>query len=193
MGLFSAALTDQINEIAAKSNETAEAVAAVNTRSMNDDLNMMSKKVMDYFKDSPAILISTKEELHNYVDKCIETGYAGIDTETTGLDRIHDHVVGASLYTPGLPECYIPIKHLVPIFDTLYKNQLTYEEVGEEFQRLVDDNVKLIFANADFDIAMIYKDIKVDTIPAFYYDVITAWRCLKENEPDNSLKGLYAK
>lgn len=193
MGLFSAALTDQINEIAAKSNETAEAVAAVNTRSMNDDLNMMSKKVMDYFKDSPAILISTKEELHNYVDKCIETGYAGIDTETTGLDRIHDHVVGASLYTPGLPECYIPIKHLVPIFDTLYKNQLTYEEVGEEFQRLVDGNVKLIFANADFDIAMIYKDIKVDTIPAFYYDVITAWRCLKENEPDNSLKGLYAK
>lgn len=193
MGLFSAALTDQINQIAAKSNEQAEQAVAVNTRSMNDELNQMSKKVIDYFKDSPAILITTKEELHNYVDQCIEKGYAGIDTETTGLDRIHDHVVGASLYTPGQPECYIPIKHVVPIFDTLYKNQLTYEEVQEEFQRLVDGNVKLIFANADFDLAMIYKDIKVDMIPAFYYDVITAWRCLREDEKDNSLKGLYAK
>lgn len=193
MGLFSAALTDQINQIAAKSNEANETVAAVNTRSMNDELNLMSKKVMDYFKDSPAILISTKEQLHNYIDKCIENGYAGIDTETTGLDRIHDHIVGASLYTPGEPECYIPMKHLVPIFDTPYKNQLSYEEVSEEFERLVTGKVKLIFANADFDLAMIYKDLKVDLIPAFYYDVITAWRCLREDEKDNTLKGLYAK
>ena len=193
MGLFSAALTDQINQIAAKSNETAEVAVTVNTRSMNDDLNMMSKKVIDYFKDSPAILITTKQELHDYVDKCIETGYAGIDTETTGVDRIHDHIVGASLYTPGLPECYIPMKHLVPIFDTPCKNQLSYEEVSEEFERLVSGQVKLIFANADFDLAMIYHSLKVDLIPAFYYDVITAWRCLREDEKDNSLKGLYAK
>ena len=40
---------------------------------------------------------------------------------------------------------------------------------------------------------MIYKDFKVDTIPAFYYDVILAWRCIQENEKDNTLKGLYAK
>lgn len=193
MGLFSASLTDQINQIAAKSNEAAESIAAVNTRSMNDELNMMSKKVVDYFKDSPAILITDSNQLHDYVSKCIENGYAGIDTETTGLDRIHDHIVGASLYTPGLPECYIPIKHLVPIFDTPYKNQLSYEEVCKEFQRFVDNKVKLIFANADFDLAMIYKDIKVDLIPAFYYDVITAWRCLREDEKDNTLKGLYAK
>ena len=192
MGLFSAAVTDKINQIAAKSNEAAQSVA-VNTRSMNDDLNQMSKKVIEYFKDSPAILVTTKEKLHEYVDKCIEKGYAGIDTETTGLDRINDHVVGASLYTPGQPECYIPMKHVVPLFETLYKNQLTYEEVQVEFQRLVDAKVKLIFANADFDLAMIYKDIKVDMIPAFYYDVITAWRCLREDEMDNTLKGLYAK
>ena len=193
MGLFSAAVTEQINQIAAKSNEKAQAAAAVNTRSMNDDLNQMSKQVVEYFKDSPAILITSKDKLHEYVDKCIEKGYAGIDTETTGLDRIHDWVVGASLYTPGQPECYIPMKHLVPLFDTPYKDQLSYEDVQEEFQRLVDNNVRLIFANADYDLAMIYKDLKVDMIPAFYYDVITAWRCLREDEKDNSLKGLYAK
>lgn len=193
MGLFNAAVTQKINQIAAKSNEQAEAMTAVNTRSLNDDLNEMSKKVINYFKDSPAILITTVDKLHEYVDKCIENGYAGIDTETTGLDRVHDYIVGASLYTPGLPECYIPLKHRVPLFDTLYKNQLTYEDVQKEFQRFVDNNVKLIFANADFDLAMIYKDLKVDLIPAFYYDVITAWRCLREDEKDNTLKGLYAK
>ena len=193
MGLFSSAVTDKINKIAAKSNEQLEASKAVNTRSMNDDLNRISNMVIEYFKDSPAILITSKEELHNYVDKCIEQGYAGIDTETTGLDRIRDWIVGASLYTPGLPECYIPMKHLVPLFDTPYKNQLSYEDVGEEFQRLADNRVKLIFANADFDLAMIYKDLKVDLTDAFYYDVITAWRCLREDEKDNTLKGLYAK
>lgn len=193
MALFSAALVEQINTIAAKSNEQLKPSSTVNTRSMNDDLNKMSKQVIEYFKDSPAILVTTKQELHDYVDKCIEKGYAGIDTETTGLDRLNDWIVGASLYTPGMDECYIPMKHRVPIFDTPYKNQLSYEDVQEEFQRLVDNKVKLIFANADFDLAMIYKDLHVDMIPAFYYDVILAWRCLKENELDNSLKGLYAK
>lgn len=193
MALFSPMLVEQINSVAAKSKEQLKPVEAVNTRSMNDDLNRMSKQVLDYFRDSPAILITTKQELHDYVDKCIEFGYAGIDTETTGLDRIHDWIVGASLYTPGQPECYIPMKHRVPIFETLYKNQLTYEEVAEEFKRLVDNKVKLILANADFDVAMVYKDLKVDLLPAFYYDVLLAWRCIKENELDNSLKRLYAK
>lgn len=193
MGLFSSAVTDKINKIAAKSNEQLEVSKAVNTKSMNDDLNRISKMVEDYFKDSPAILVTTKEQLHEYVDACIKTGYAGIDTETTGLDRIKDWIVGASLYTPGMNECYIPMKHLVPLFDTSYKDQLSYEGVAEEFQRLADNHVKLIFANADFDLAMIYKDLHVDLTDAFYYDVITAWRCLREDEKDNTLKGLYAK
>ena len=193
MGLFSASQLDKINAIAAKSNEAIKPVQAVNTKSVNDDLIDISNKVKEYFKDSPAILITSKEQLHDYVDKCIEVGYAGIDTETTGLDRLKDTIVGFSLYAPGEPECYIPCKHLVPIFDTPYKDQLTYAECGEEIQRLVDAKVKLILANADFDIPMIYKDFKVDITPAVYYDVILAWRCIKEDEKDNTLKGLYAK
>ena len=193
MGLFSSAIKEQIDQIAAKSIEQPKQADGINSRSMNDDLNNMSRQVIEYFKDSPAILITNKDELHEYVDKCIEFGYAGIDTETTGLDRLNDWIVGASLYVPGKPECYIPMKHLVPIFETPYKNQLSYEEVAEEFQRLADNKTKLIFANADFDLAMIYHSLKVDLIPAFYYDVISAWRALKENEPDNALKVLYAK
>lgn len=193
MGLFSAAQIEQINQVAAKSKEVLKPPTASKPKSINNELNEISQKVIDYFKDSKSILITSKEELHDYVDKCIESGYTGIDTETTGLDRIHDTIVGASLYYPGGIECYIPSKHLIPIFDEPYKNQLSYEEIREEFQRLVDAKTKMIFANADFDIAMIYKDLQVDFADTCYYDVILAWRCLKENEKDNTLKGLYNK
>lgn len=190
--LFSASQIDKINAVAAKSKEVLNKPKAVKVTS-NSTLEAMSQAVIEYFKDSPAILITTEEELSDYVDKCIEAGYAGIDTETTGLDRINDHIVGFSLYYPGGVEAYIPCKHMVPIFDTPRNNQLSYETCGRQVLRLVTNKVKLILANADFDIAMIYKDFKVDIIPAVYYDVILAWRVLKENEPHNQLKVLYNK
>ena len=194
MGLFDQAQIDKINQVASKSKMLTEVSKSnMSSKNMNSDLAEMSKNVVDYFSDSDAILIDSVEDLHDYVTKAIESGYAGIDTETTGLDRIKDTIVGASLYYPGGVECYIPIKHLIPIFDEPYKNQLSYEQVGSEFQRLADSNVKLIFANADFDLSMIYKDLKVDLCDVCYYDVILAWRCLKEDEKDNALKVLYNK
>lgn len=197
MGFWTEEQIEDVNRIAAKSksltSNTTKIKTSTKTSSITSDLAEMSENVIKYFHDSEAILITSKQELHDYVTKVIQSGYAGIDTETTGLDRIKDTIVGASLYYPGGVECYIPMKHLIPIFDEPYKGQLSYSEVGEELQRLADAKVKLIFANADFDLAMIYKDLKVDLCPVCYYDVLLAWRCLKENEKDNSLKGLYNK
>lgn len=194
MGLFSQEQIDQINAVAAKSKEVLKPVqGAKSITSVQQELEDSTRKVLEYFRDSPAILITSIEQLHDHVTKAISAGYCGIDTETTGLDRIHDTVVGCSLYYPGGVECYIPNKHRIPIFETYYKNQLSYEDVGRELQRFVDAGTKMIFANADFDLAMIYKDYKVNLIPVFYYDVITAWRCLKEDEPDNRLKTLVWK
>lgn len=192
MGLFNKSQIDKINQVAAKSTELA-APQVASKKGMSEELNAISERVQDYFQDSEAILITTVSELHEYITKAIDSGYAGIDTETTGLDRVKDTIVGASLYYPGGIECYIPMKHLVPIFDQPYKNQLTYQEAGKEFDRLARGAIKLIFANADFDLAMIYKDLKVDLNESCYYDVILAWRCLKENERDNALKVLYNK
>lgn len=193
MGLFTPAQLDKINKSAEKSKQALEKPVAVKTKSINAELNRISDQVVEYFKDSPAVLITSKSQLNEYIDKCIEYGYAGIDTETTGLDRIKDTIVGASLYVPGMAECYIPSKHLVPIFNQPYSDQLSYEDIGQAFQRLVDAKTKMIFANADFDISMIYKDLKVDFSDTCYFDVILAWRCLKENELDNTLKTLYNK
>lgn len=184
----------RINEVAERTKQlNKEKPKAVRVSTVNAELNEMSKAVQEYFKDSKAILIRTKDQLHDYVTSCIEAGYAGIDTETTGLDRQNDWIVGASLYYPGGVECYIPMKHLVPIFESPYKGQLSYQEVSEEFKRMENSSIRLIFANADYDLAMIYKDLKVDFCDRFYYDVILAWRCLKENEIHNDLKFLYNK
>lgn len=193
MGLFSPAQIDKINQVAAKSKEMLSPVKSAKPKSINNEILQMSDKVVEYFKDSPAILIDSVESLHDYVTALIDAGIAGIDTETTGLDRVHDTIVGASLYYPGGVECYIPSKHLIPIFDEPYKNQLSYEQIRVEFQRIADAGVKLVFANGDFDLSMIYKDIKVDFSDNCYYDVIVAWRCLKENELHNDLKSLYNK
>lgn len=194
MGLFSFDEISQIDAIAKKSKDVLKPIQVSKTvTSSQHELEESTRAVLEYFKDSPAILITSSEELHNYVLKAIASGYCGIDTETTGLDRIHDTIVGCSLYYPGGVECYIPNMHRVPIFETPYKNQLSYEEVAKELQLFVNAGTRMIFANADFDLAMIYKDYKVDLIPVFYYDVISAWRCLKENEPKNGLKELYSK
>ena len=192
MKLFSKEDQKRIDAVVQRS-KSVKRTPKKSSSSMSNQLAAMAQSVLDYFKDSKAELCESKQQLHEYIDKIIECGYAGIDTETTGLDRIHDWIVGCSLYYPGGNEIYIPNKHLVPLFEQPYKNQLSYEDMRDELQRLVYNNVKLIFANADFDLAMIYKDYKVDLLPSFYYDVILAWRCLKENEPRNGLKELYYK
>ena len=193
MSLFALPDSAKINQVARQSLVPPTIESTKSNKSINDDLNRISEEVKSYFADSPAMLIMDAQALHEYADKCIEAKYVGIDTETTGLDRTYDTIVGCSLYYPGGVEVYIPNKHIIPIIEDYYKNQLSYEAVGAELQRMCDAGVKFIFANADFDLSMIYKDYKVDLLPNFFYDVILAWRCIKENEIDNSLKGLYAK
>lgn len=194
MGLFDQSQMEAINRAAQKSKQSlANVPKPVRINSLNAELEATSNTVREYFKNSNAIIITDRNELHEYISKIIEYGFAGIDTETTGLDKLHDYIVGASLYAPNVPEAYIPLKHRIPIFEDFYRGQLSYEDTTEEFQRLVDAGTKLIFANADFDLSMIYKDLNIDFCDNFHYDVILAWRCIKENEQKNGLKELYNK
>ena len=193
MKLFSPQQRAAIESAARKSAELNDPVIVVKSKTVTADLTEMSKAVTDYFQDQSALLITTEPALEAYIDDMISAGFGAIDCETTGLDRRRDKVVGISLYYPGSVECYIPIRHLTPISHKVRPNQLTYQQVGAQLQRLVDHEIKLVFANADYDLAMIYKDLEVDLIPTFYYDVQIAWRCLKEDEKKNDLKSLYNK
>lgn len=195
MSLFSSADIAKINQTAKQSTKILEETnkAKKSNKSITSQLEQIYQKVLTHFQDSDAILINSKELLDEYIDKAIEGGYIGIDTETTGLDRQKDYIVGMSLYYMNGDKCYIPNKHLVPIFDEPYSGQLTYQDCHDALERLMEGGVKFIFANADFDLSMIYKDYKIDLLPNFYADVILAWRCLKEDELDNRLKSLYYK
>lgn len=194
VGLFSKRQMDDIISTAKKSKApTYVKKPKARGKGITAEIQRISDEVLAYFKDSKARLITTQEELHDYITRMIEAGIGSIDTETTGLDRVNDTIVGFSLYYPGDVEVYIPCNHIIPIFEEPYSNQITYEQAQAELQRLVDARTKLVFANADFDLGMIYKDIHVDLLVCFFYDVILAWRCIKEDERDNALKVLYNK
>lgn len=193
MGLFSKLQKDKLIATAVKSQTIEAPKKHINARSIKTQIDEISAKVLEHFPDSKAQLITSVDELHTYIDHLIICGICAIDTETTGLDRMKDHIVGWSMYFPDDVEVYIPCKHKVPIFETPYANQLSYEECGQELQRLITAKTKVVWANADFDLAMIWRDFNVDLIDVTFFDVILVWRCLKENEDDNSLKGLYTK
>lgn len=134
-------------------------------------------------------LIRTEEDLIEYTDRVIDNGIAGLDTETTGLDPIVNHLVGTCLYTPGQKGCYIPHKHI----DTSGKpipDQISYEVMSEQFKRMVDAGVKFIFHNAKFDIRVVFNWTGVWIKP--FWDTALAGNFLNENEP-HGLKYLHDK
>ena len=92
---------EQINAIAKKSQQVVEVPKKVNARGIKNEISRISEKVLEHFKDSKAELITSAEQLHDYISRMIEVGIGSIDTETTGLDRLKDTIVGASLYYPG--------------------------------------------------------------------------------------------
>ena len=135
--------------------------------------------------------ITDENRLKEYIDKAIENGYISIDTETTGLDPITDEIVGGCIYTPGEKAAYIPINHISAITRTRLQNQLTNEQVGNQFKRLKENNTKIIYFNAKFDIRVMRHQLGVD-LPC-YWDGFIAGKVLKENEEESNLKYLWKK
>jgi DNA polymerase I len=135
------------------------------------------------------LLIRDEETLVSYVDKVIEAGIAGLDTETTGLDTIVDHLVGTCLYAPGLQGCYIPHKHTDTMGNEV-PDQISYEIMAREMQRMVDAGVKFVLHNAKFDLRVIVNWLGVWFHP--YWCTNIASNFLNENEP-HGLKALHDK
>ena len=128
------------------------------------------------------IVIKTESELETYITKAIDNGVIVIDTETNNsLDPITCKLMGPCLYTPGMKQAYVPINHVN--FETRERLswQLTEEFVAQQFQRLIDNNVKIIMHNAKFDYQVI-KCTTGKTLP-IYWDTYIAARLLNENEP----------
>ena len=171
------------------------AVTLKGSTKLIDRINAITTVVKSKFagKEDELELITTEDHLIEYIDKCIENNVISIDTETTGLDPFLDNIVGICIYTPELKSAYIPINHISYITEQKCANQLPIDFLHDQFQRLVDANVKTIWFNAPFDIRFLQNKINVRFTP--YFDTSVAAMCLNSDEPKGSgtLKALHKK
>lgn len=144
-------------------------------------------KVLGKQKDN-TICITTEEDLHNYIDKAIDNKIIAIDTETNNsLDPITCKLMGACIYTPGQKNVYIPINHINRLTGDRLDNQLTEEDIKEEFSRL--DNTYIVMHNGKFDYQVIKctcgLELHID------WDTMIGAKLLDENEKSAGLKQQY--
>ena len=124
-------------------------------------------------------VITSKDELSQYIDEAIRNGIIAIDTETNNsLEPLTCLLMGACIYTPGQLSAYIPIHHTQPDTDILIDNQLTELDIKEQFDRL--SNTQILMHNGKFD----YEVIKCtcNCVLDIYWDTEIAARILDENE-----------
>ena len=94
--------------------------------SVEDKLKLIEREVLRVLGKHVAdtLIITTREELHNYITKAIDNNMISIDTETNNsLDPITCKIMGLCLYTPSLKQAYVPINHVNWKTGILLENQ----------------------------------------------------------------------
>ena len=158
-------------------------------KSKNSKLSLQEKleaierevlRILGEFKDN-TVVITTKEQLHAYIDASIKNGIISIDTETNrSLDPLTCKLMGACLYTDGQKQAYVPISHINNDIGKLLDNQLTCEDLNEEFARLIKNNTSIVYHNASFDVRVIQCTCGIEL--TIYWDTSIGCRILNENE-----------
>lgn len=182
----------------AKKSKTSKSINTVTIKgggSLIDKIQSIVSLVNSKFanKKDEFLLIRTEEAFIEYIDKCIENNIISIDTETTGLDPIEDHIVGLCIYTPGMKAAYVPVNHISYITQAKVENQLSVEFLREQLRRISINNVRTYWFNAPFDVRFIGHTIGI-WLP-IYWDASIASRILNSSEPrgERGLKQLHKK
>lgn len=171
-------------------NSTAKQITKSKKLTIQEKIPIIAEKVYSTLGDykEETILIQTREELHNYIDKAIQNNIIAIDTETNNsLDPLTCLLMGACIYTPTQKQAYIPLHHINPDTNELLPNQLTEQDIAEEFERLSD--TRIIMHNGKFDYQVIKCTVGVPL--AIYWDTMIAAKILDENEFSAGLKQQY--
>jgi len=96
-------------------------------------------------------LITSEEEIDEWINEAEEAGELAIDTETSSLDAHQADLVGISLSTKIGKACYIPIGHKS-------KGCLKKQAVIKKLKPLLEDrSVKKIGQNIKFDFIVLFK------------------------------------
>jgi DNA polymerase-1 len=133
-------------------------------------------------------IINNYKKLDEYFQKARMNKILAIDTETTGLDPLTDHVVGICIYTPGERAAYIPLYH-TDLDGTRLSGQLEGKRVKELLETIVGE-VGLIFHNAKFDLRMLKHSGLIKDYIDPLWDSYLASMFLNENEK-HGLKYLW--
>ena len=161
---------------------TTEKAIKSKSVSLKDKLELITNEViriLGVYKES-TVVIKTKQELVEYIDKAIINGEIAIDTETNNsLEPLTCKLMGPCIYTPGMKNAYIPLNHVNPDTNERLDWQLTENDIAEQFARLTNTNI--IMHNGKFD----YQVIKCTTGVQLkvYWDTMLGARMLNENEP----------
>ena len=156
-----------------------------------NQIKAMVEKKLGKYKDR-YIVISTQDELTEYLQACMDNGVISIDTETTGLDPMLDEIAGPCIYTPGRKGAYIPIGHRSYITQELVSGQLSKEVVRSAFEDLFNYPLEVVMFNANFDIRVLRNMLGIKNAYCTW-DCYIAARLMNENEPTNALKKLHQK
>jgi len=191
---------DKTKKILDKANnpkETKKSNKISSKFSLPERLEIIKSRVLEVLGKhiNDTLVIYSREDLHKYIDASIENGIIAIDTETNNsLDPLTCKLMGPCIYTYNQKQAYIPLNHVNINTEQRLENQLTEQDIKEEFQRLVDAKTKIVMHNASFDIRVIERTCGVEL--TCYWDTQIACRILDENDSfqsDSGLKVQYMK
>lgn len=157
-----------------------------------DEVLQNAKAMCDKYEGRYSCILK-KDDLYEIITRANnETGKLAIDTETTGLDVFTDQTVGFSVFTKGLKAAYIPLRHLSRFTGKIDENQMKVEDAQEVFAKL-NKNVRLEYANAQFDLLGMKYSLGIDLRDNPKDDTLIAARLLNTERKDNNLKDLHAE
>lgn len=162
--------------------------------SIDDKLVIVKQKVLETLgkQIENIVVLRTKEELHQYINKGLEAGRIAIDTETNNsLDPITCKLMGLCLYVKGEKQAYIPVNHINKETGVKLENQVNEKDIEDELNYLINSkgNCKFIFHNGKFDYEVLKCTCNVE-IPVDWDTMIGA-KLLDENEQSAGLKWQY--
>lgn len=144
-------------------------------------------KILGKYADS-TIVIKSKEEYDDYINKCVDIGIVALDTETNNsLDPLTCMLMGLCLYAPGLPAAYVPVHHINRETGERLSWQLDEKQIKEGIEKL--KNIKILTHNGKFDYEVIKCTCDCDF--PIYWDSQIAAKVLDENELSARLKDQY--
>lgn len=190
------------------------------TISIEEKLNFIKEevyRVLGKQKDN-IILIRDRDNLFDYIKKCIEKGIIAIDTETNNTtDTYNCKLMGLCLYSPGLQQAYVPVNHIDRNNNQLLSNQVTVKDIHDALFLLINQRpnyfnscsidtygkwyrehikpylrkniTECITHNGKFDYEVLKRTCDVD-IPIDWDSLIGA-KILNENEKSAGLKEQY--